>query len=169
MIECSQCREWISVKNNRKNTVWGENHMKDIKKDTNKLEKDPEKEVSILGERLEELKDALGYSHAQIANMIGKSKATVVGYKTGDKYPKFKEADKLAAVLGTSTSYLTGETDNPAPSLTQKEAISLAHAIENAPKDIWHYDGVPLTDEDIKRILDKLNSAMKYNKSDNRA
>ncbi|MED4116562.1 helix-turn-helix transcriptional regulator [Priestia megaterium] len=143
----------------------------EIKQDpeNKELEKDGEKEVGILGQRMELIRKSLGYSYQELADIVGKSKPTMVGYEKGYKFPKFKEVDKLAEILGTTTSYLTGETDNPAPPLTQKEAISLAHAIEKAPKDIWHYDGVPLTDEDIKRILDKLNSAMKYNKSDNRA
>ncbi|MET3689871.1 transcriptional regulator with XRE-family HTH domain [Priestia megaterium] len=120
-------------------------------------EKELEKEVSILGERMRALREKLDMSYSQVGKAIGKSKAAVVGYEMGYRYPKMKEVNILAKVLHTSTSYLTGETDHPAPPLTHKEATSLAELIKH---NDFHYDGIPLTNEDLERIIEKLQGVL---------
>jgi len=143
----------------RKKVYGGKNYMNqaktnvnmDDKKDLLKIEDD--EKVIIIGQRVKELREAKGWSTAKLAELINKSKATVVHYENSNRYPQMKYAKKIAQVLDTSIDYITGMTDHPTPPLTAKEAQGLAKLIE---KYDFHADGTILTDSDLDIVIEKL-------------
>ena len=71
----------------------------------------------MIGERIKEARQALGYSAEQVAAFLGVSPATVYRYENGDisKLPS-KFIKPLAEYLCVSPSYLMGWTDEkPSP------------------------------------------------------
>lgn len=141
----------------RKTVYGGRKHMNQIKANIDDKEKlvdvKNEDKVTIIGQRVKELREAKGWSTAQLAILINKSKATVVHYETSNRYPQIKDANKLAEVLDTSVDYLTGMTDHPTPPLTAKEAQGLAELIKYYD---FHADGKILTDSDLDIVIAKL-------------
>lgn len=121
---------------------------------TNTENKKSERQPTIVGSRMRALMNVKGYSLASLAKELGKSKAAIVGYTQGYRYPQIKDINEIAKVLETSVSYLTGDTDHPAPPLTHEEATSLAKLIETQD---FHYDGKKLSNDDLQRIIKKLN------------
>lgn len=66
--------------------------------------------------RYKERRIQLGLSVQQVADRLGKHRATVYRYENGDIQDMTVETCiKLASVLCTSVSYLLGLTDDPAP------------------------------------------------------
>lgn len=114
--------------------------------------------VKILGGRLKQLRENKGYSTAELGRRVGKSKATIVNYETGYRFPQIKDVHKLAEVLETSTSYIIGETDHNAPPLTKREALSLAELIKT---NDFHANGQKLTDQDLDNIIKKLEGILR--------
>lgn len=114
-----------------------------------------EGELNILGNRMKVLRDAKGLSTGKIAKLIGKTKASVIGYEQGYRYPLLRDAHKLAEVLGTSVAYLIGETDISTPPITKQ---TLGELIKTGD---FHYGGQKLTDDDLDRIIEKLEAILK--------
>ncbi|MFI8658029.1 helix-turn-helix domain-containing protein [Priestia megaterium] len=133
--------------------------MNNTKSSNSKINEDKknfkeEEKPTILGRRVKNLREAQGFSTAELAKKIEKSKATVVMYETGSRFPQIKDVHILAKVLNTSTSYLIGETDLPSPALTKNDAKSLVELIK------IHVDSNNLKKRD-QDILNKLEELIK--------
>ncbi len=87
--------------------------------------------MSFVGERLHDLREALGLSRNQLAREAGVSQGYLSDLENGKKStPSGPILAKVAAALGTSTDYLLGLSTDPAPPLTaaapNKQHISIA-------------------------------------------
>lgn len=59
-----------------------------------------------LGEKIEELRKARGWSQIYLADRIGASKSAVSLWEKGERKPSMKALGNLAKVFGVSTDYL---------------------------------------------------------------
>ena len=66
----------------------------------------------IFGERLRKLREGK-YSQEDLADMLNVHSNTISKWETGSQEPHSKRVAELARVLGTTTAYLLGDTDNP--------------------------------------------------------
>lgn len=55
----------------------------------------------------------MGLTQAELANLVELSLPTIARIESGESDPKSKDLAKLSIALGTSVSYLMGETDDP--------------------------------------------------------
>lgn len=65
--------------------------------------------------RLKELRQASGETQAQIAQLLGISRAALANIENGKREPDFKTADILARHFDVSVDYLIGRVDSPTP------------------------------------------------------
>jgi transcriptional regulator with XRE-family HTH domain len=114
--------------------------------------------MNTLGMRIKERREAKGWTQEQFAKEIKASRSTVGDYETGRKSPRYDRLDLIANVLGTSTDYLLGRTDNPAP--TEKDKLDLGELLKS-PNVTYKGKEIPAKDLDLfidlaDRILDHL-------------
>ncbi|HEY8414796.1 MAG TPA: helix-turn-helix transcriptional regulator, partial [Thermaerobacter sp.] len=67
----------------------------------------------IIAVRIRERRERLGWTQAEPAQATGTTRATVGNYEAGRREPDAATLLRLARALGTSVSYLLGETDDP--------------------------------------------------------
>lgn len=80
-------------------------------------------------ERIVFLLDKSGMSDAEFERRLGLKEKIVYGWKTGRSKSYTKMLPEIAEVLGTTSSFLLGEADNPAP--TQKiEAYDMMPGVD---------------------------------------
>ena len=66
-----------------------------------------------IAEKIKLLREKERYTQKALAKAIGVQSNTIWRWETGKAVPDTENARKLALTLGTSSSYLLGETDNP--------------------------------------------------------
>ncbi|GIO33710.1 MULTISPECIES: helix-turn-helix domain-containing protein [Paenibacillus] len=71
--------------------------------------------MSVLSERIKELRNKRGYTQDQLAEMLNMKRANFSSYETGRTIPPSDTLGELANLLNTTTEYLLGHTDNPFP------------------------------------------------------
>ena len=64
-----------------------------------------------IGERLKKLREGK-YSQEELAELLHVHNNTISKWENGTQEPRLKRIQELAQVLGTSTSYLLGNTDD---------------------------------------------------------
>ncbi|WP_258107175.1 hypothetical protein [Christensenella minuta] len=74
-------------------------------------------------ERIVLLLDKSGMSDAEFERRLGLKEKIVYGWKTGRSKSYTKMLPEIAEVLGTTSSFLLGEADNPAPT----QNVTAAH------------------------------------------
>lgn len=95
--------------------------------------------MSLLGDRVRILREQKGWSQQDLADRANLDSSYISLLETGRrKNPGFETLLKIARALGTSLSYLAGETDDPRPIMQQGQAAhDLRGTMELAPEDIW--------------------------------
>lgn len=81
-------------------------------------------------ERLLILRKKAGKTQETVASHLGVARNTYTRYETGERAPDFDTLKKLAEYYETTTSYLLGETDDPAPYSTAKSPVYDNEALE---------------------------------------
>lgn len=106
--------------------------------------------MTALPERLRALREKRGMTQRELADAIGVSRQAIGFYESGEREPDLTTIQKLAHALGTSVSYLVGETDDPSPPptvaaahqgaagmpFTPEEQLIIERAIRNAFKEL---------------------------------
>lgn len=64
-------------------------------------------------QRLRERREALGWSQRQLAEKADCSQQAIASYEKGDRMPSGDVLVRIARILGVSSAYLLGHTDNP--------------------------------------------------------
>ena len=70
----------------------------------------------LIRERLAAVRESLGINMAEAARRLGLSSMGYLRYERGDRDPSRQIIEVIAQRFGTSVEYLTGKTDDPAPS-----------------------------------------------------
>ena len=73
------------------------------------------------------------YSQEELASLLGVSYVTVSRWENGTMTPTMKYMPKLAEALNTTSAYLLGETDDPAPSGQAVQQLTLPEAKTGEP------------------------------------
>jgi transcriptional regulator, XRE family len=81
-----------------------------------------------LGERIKKARKGKG-TQAELAEQIGVHEMTIRRWESGERYPDADMLQKLSVALGTSVSYLVGETDDPQTPVSV-DRPSASHLIE---------------------------------------
>ena len=68
----------------------------------------------VFGERLKKLRGKK-MTQEQLGELMNVHSNTIFRWENGDSMPNTNKMSKLAEILGTSTAYLLGETDDPTP------------------------------------------------------
>ena len=72
-------------------------------------------DLTLLPDRLIEIREARGLNKAEAARLLGLSKMGYLRYETADRTPSGQTLVCIAQKLGTSPEYLAGLTDDPLP------------------------------------------------------
>ncbi|RKH76993.1 helix-turn-helix domain-containing protein [Corallococcus sp. AB032C] len=104
----------------------------------------------MIGKRLREVRKKRGLTLQEIADKLGVARSTYAGYESDYRQPPLEILVQIADILKTSTDYLLGLTDNPYPKEPTRNAKELLK------ENDLHWDGVPLTDEELKPLRDLL-------------
>jgi transcriptional regulator with XRE-family HTH domain len=107
------------------------------------------------GERLKLMRKKRNMSMQDLASKVGVAKSTYAGYEADYRQPSIESIVSLAKQLQTSTDYLLGLSENP----NTKESDKNAHELLMA-NDL-HWDGVPLTGDDLHAICAMLELVAK--------
>lgn len=67
----------------------------------------------MLGQRICELRMALGWSQVQLAKRLGAAKQTVSNWENDNIQPSIEMLVRLAKIFGVSTDYLLGLEETP--------------------------------------------------------
>jgi len=98
-----------------------------------------------IGERIKERRKELGYSAEDVADKLGKSRATIYRYESDDvENMPISILEPLAKALQTTPSYLMGWISNDDKNKSDSDN-SIMHAIKE------------LSEEDKKFIIDFIN------------
>lgn len=68
--------------------------------------------MSIISERIKELRHEKKLTQKQLAEKIGISEISIRKYESGDRIPKFEVVEKLASVFNVQFDYIVGRSDN---------------------------------------------------------
>lgn len=93
--------------------------------------------MRISGAELQALRKRKRMIQQQLADAVGVSKTTIVDWEKGRYFPEGENLTKLASVLGVSSSYLVGETDDPTPVKEQKQRLSIGINLDD-PQTLTH-------------------------------
>lgn len=72
------------------------------------------------GDRIKALREKLGYTHEQLAQILDVGYASIYRYESGKNSPPADVLEKMADVFGVSTDYLLGR-NYQSDSLSDKE------------------------------------------------
>lgn len=104
----------------------------------------------MYGERLKELRTSKNWSINDVAEKINIGASTYGGYETEYRKPPIKNLIKLATLHDVSVDYILGLTN-------EKKIDEVEHnAYEYLKKGDLNWNGVPLSDEELKPIRDLL-------------
>lgn len=67
-----------------------------------------EKRNNVVGERIREMRNGLGYTQVQLGEKIGVDRSSIANYETGKASPPMDIALKMADVFNCTTDYLIG-------------------------------------------------------------
>lgn len=111
--------------------------------------------MSSLGDRIKLLRGKRGLSQEDMATKLAMKRANFSSYENDRNVPPSNVLSKIADILGTSTDYLLGKTENPLPAdATEREfleALDLGDE-EWASQFGLKLDGKELTKEQIKMV-----------------
>lgn len=75
--------------------------------------------------RIRELREANGWTQAQLGRRIGVAKTTITGYEREDRQPTPATICALCDLFGCTADYLLGRSPSPLPVITPEDAAVL--------------------------------------------
>ncbi|WP_027416503.1 helix-turn-helix domain-containing protein [Aneurinibacillus terranovensis] len=121
----------------------------------------------MLAQRIRQLRKSKKMTQEDLAKRANTTKGTISNYENGHSSPPNEMLVLLAEILGTTTDYLLGRTDNPhntsttnpntLPTLTPKDERDIARDLEKMLSDLESdealaFHGEPM-DEQSKELL----------------
>ncbi len=122
--------------------------------------------MAVFGERLVEARKALGLTQYTLAEKLDVPRSTISGYETEGKEAPYATLIRISTVLGVSTDYLTGKSDErmtPKQTVIMKELSelqkaydtahpSICNAVDRMLGDVYAILAVALKSENMKTI-----------------
>jgi transcriptional regulator with XRE-family HTH domain len=121
--------------------------------------------MSILAERLRELRKKNKMTQKDVATFLGISESGYGYYEQGRNEPSLETLRKLASKYGVSVSYITGEVSDNQNSQTPstKDEKDIAKRMEKIRQDLSEDDGYMLMGEPIsEEAKESIMDAMEY-------
>lgn len=109
-----------------------------------------------LGERIKYLRGKRGFNQEDMAQKLDMKRANFSSYENDRNIPPSNVLSKMADILGTSTDYLLGKTENPLPAdSTEREFLEALDLGDErcASQFGLKLDGKELTQEQIKMVV----------------
>lgn len=72
--------------------------------------------MSIIGQRIAELRQINGISQERLADILGTGRSTVIRYENGQTYPNSEVIIHLCGIFQVSADYILGIENGPPPS-----------------------------------------------------
>lgn len=85
----------------------------------------------VFGERLRQLREGK-YSQEELADILHVHNITISKWENGIQEPRAKRVAELAKILGTTTAYLLGDTDDPSNEISSQ---SILHTRQQSSKE----------------------------------
>jgi transcriptional regulator with XRE-family HTH domain len=124
--------------------------------------------MSILAERLRELRKKNKMTQKDVATFLGISESGYGYYEQGRNEPSLETLRKLASKYGVSVSYITGEVSDKQNSQTPstKDEKDIAKRMEKIRQDLSEDDGYmlmgePISEEAKEAIMDAMEYAIR--------
>jgi transcriptional regulator with XRE-family HTH domain len=112
--------------------------------------------TTLIGERLRKIRKQRGLTLQETADKLGVARSTYAGYESNYRQPPLEILVQISEILKTSTDYLLGLTNNPYPKEPTRNIKELLK------ENDLHWDGVPLTDEELKPLRDILELIVRH-------
>jgi transcriptional regulator with XRE-family HTH domain len=112
--------------------------------------------TTLIGERLRQIRKNRGLTLQDMADKLGVARSTYSGYESNYRHPPLEILTQIAEILKTSTDYLLGLTENPYPKEPTRNVKELLK------ENDLHWDGVPLTDQELKPLRDILELIVRH-------
>lgn len=104
----------------------------------------------MYGDRLRYLRKKKNWTIVDVAEKLDISRSSYAGYETEDRKPPIEKLISLSNLYDVSVDYILGLTDEP-------DIKRLEYDISKyLQKDRLNWDGVPVPDAELKRIVDLL-------------
>lgn len=107
----------------------------------------------MLPKRLINLRKSKKMTQEEFAKAIGITRSSYSQYELGNREPDYDILDKIAKFYDVTVDYLLGRID-------ESTGMGVIDSDNNAKKILarphLHWDDIPLTDEDLKPVLDLL-------------
>ena len=87
----------------------------------------------VMAERIKELRRKNKLNQEELADKVNISPMTVRRWEWGQRTPRTDELQRLASALNTTSAYLLGETDDPAPSGQTVQQLTLPEVKTSEP------------------------------------
>ncbi|MED3564186.1 helix-turn-helix transcriptional regulator [Bacillus xiapuensis] len=114
----------------------------------------------IFAIRFKELRMKNNLSMQAMGEKLGLGKSIIAAYESGEKKPKLPRLAEIADIFNVSADYLLGITDEP---FGKKQTRNLAILLSESSD--FHYNGIPLSEPDLKLFNALLERILKDVKS----
>ncbi|MDQ0186369.1 transcriptional regulator with XRE-family HTH domain [Cytobacillus kochii] len=126
--------------------------------------------MSILSERLRELRKKHKLTQKDLGDFLGISESGYGYYEQGRNEPSLESLKKLASKYEVSVSYLTGEDKK---NFTEKEEKDIAKQMEKIRQNLESQEGLsfygePLSEEAMESLMESMEHMVKQTKLINR-
>jgi len=98
--------------------------------------------------RLKEIREGKKMSAYEIARKLGVTAVSYYRYEKGEQTISAEMLAKLADILGVSTDYILGRTNEPS---SQKEEVDIQKVLKEGKVKL-HWGGVPLGEKEIEEV-----------------
>ncbi|WP_339014155.1 helix-turn-helix transcriptional regulator [Lactococcus garvieae] len=94
--------------------------------------------MSSFSDNLKKMREKRGYTHKELADLVGVNRVTYTNWENGNREPKFDKVIELAKILKANTDYLLGFSEKNMFEMTDDELV-----IGEAPETFeeWKAEG----------------------------
>lgn len=115
-------------------------------------------------DRFKELRTRDKYSMSKIGEKLGVGKSAIAAWEAGIKFPRTPTLVEACKIFDVSMDYLLGTSDEM---ITKEQTRNLAILL--AESNDFHYNGIPLSNDDLKlfnNILERMLKDIKESKEE---
>lgn len=103
--------------------------------------------MAIFAERIKELRMERGYTHKQLADLLGISESSVSMWETGQRSPTKNRMYRIAELFDVSFDYLTGKSDSRNYAKEQLQRLEMYANYLTLRIHKNEHEGTPLPEE----------------------